>query len=167
MTGVACYPWHERAEALLQVIRQAGLGPRHLEIDDLPAGADLVEVAAHHGVEAWPIRLEHGQVRAFLAQAEPCLLRAVGPSGDGSIEAQDDLVAIVRGGKKWCRIAATGSTEARTKARTDDVQSLLTDDLRRAAEEESEPLLADLPPAERTRALRALSEERMHQVPAV
>jgi len=136
------------------VVRGARLAKRPEARTEVHLGdaEDVVEIAARFGVEARPIRLEYGQLRDFVARAEPCLLRAVGCAGS--------LVALVRGGRRSCR----GPGGA---VRTDEILEQLTGDLRRAAEEEAAPLLVELPAAGREKALRALVEERIRQVPAV
>ncbi|MCG8461822.1 MAG: hypothetical protein MI919_36530, partial [Holophagales bacterium] len=80
--------------------------------------AGLPASAARLGLEAWPVRVDHGELTAFLETTGPAL---VWPAG-----LPDRIVAIVHGGRRWCRAEGPG----RGRILTRELQDQLTHDAR-------------------------------------
>ena len=163
MTVETTFPHGRLADGLLSLTRATRWLGRGAALDtppELPPGRDdesLTSLAARLKVEVEPVRLDHGELDRFLATTGPALLRPIGEP--------EHLVAIVRGGRRWCRIVG----ERGRRVRTEELRDSLTRGSRQAASEGLDSLLgrASMSPSQLEAARRALVDEHLMDQPAV
>ncbi|MEM9555815.1 MAG: ABC transporter ATP-binding protein [Acidobacteriota bacterium] len=156
-------PSHLALDALLDLARTLP-GARPISTDEVLGAFDdetragctdeiLLDVATRLRLELRPVHLEHGQVRTFLEDTGPALLRPIG---------SEELVAITRGGQTWCHLVSQGS---RRRLRTVE----LTDQLCAPARRQALGNDTATPPASKglAAAHQALALEHLRDRPAV
>jgi len=158
-SGLARLLWPaERAgEALYATAREAGLPLTHGEVLTMPGGLSPEEssrwieaAAVRGGLEATPTGVSLHDARALASQAAPLLLR---------VGARGEFLAIVRGGRRSCRVITPTLSRARVSLRALD--RALREPFEMQLAVTIDPIVEHLAAGQRAKARAALIDDRL------